>query len=60
MHPLSTDPERLGTTQLDDGRNLAWAEWGPPSGEAVLVCRARRRAAGWASVPNPRTTSVCG
>lgn len=38
MHPLTTDPERLGTTQLDDGRNLAWAEWGPPSGEAVLVC----------------------
>lgn len=27
MHPLTTDPERLGTTQLDDGRNLAWAEW---------------------------------
>jgi pimeloyl-ACP methyl ester carboxylesterase len=30
--------ERLGTTQLPDGRRLGWAEWGPASGAPVLLC----------------------
>jgi len=30
------DPIRLGQTQLSDGRNLGWAEWGPESGVPVL------------------------
>lgn len=33
-----TEPARLGTTRLPDGRRLAWAEWGPPDGTAVLFC----------------------
>ena len=33
-----TDPSRIGTVKLPDGRQLAWAEWGPTSGAAVLFC----------------------
>ncbi|MGW3497131.1 hypothetical protein [Streptomyces sp. NPDC001020] len=32
------DPARLGHTLLPDGRRLAWAEWGPEEGTAVLLC----------------------
>ncbi|MCX4679371.1 alpha/beta hydrolase [Streptomyces sp. NBC_01433] len=32
------DPARLGQTRLPDGRRLAWAEWGPQDGWAVLLC----------------------
>lgn len=32
------DPARLGQTRLPDGRNLAWAEWGPAQGTPVLLC----------------------
>ncbi len=38
-----TDPERLGTTRLPDGRALAWAEWGPRDGFPVVFCPG----AGW-------------
>lgn len=31
-------PERLETMHLLDGRNLAWAEWGPPDGLPVVFC----------------------
>ncbi|WP_027945337.1 alpha/beta fold hydrolase [Amycolatopsis taiwanensis] len=30
-------PARLGETGLPDGRRLAWAEWGPDNGTAVLL-----------------------
>lgn len=33
-----TDPIRLGQHRLPDGRDLAWAEWGPEDGTAVLLC----------------------
>jgi pimeloyl-ACP methyl ester carboxylesterase len=29
---------RLGETQLNDGRALAWAEWGPEDGRPVVLC----------------------
>ena len=34
--PALTEPERLGTTVLEDGRTLGWAEWGPADGTPVL------------------------
>ena len=37
MVPGTGAPERLGTTRLGDGRRLAWSEWGPPDGVAVLL-----------------------
>ncbi len=37
MDDLGTaPPDRLGTTTLPDGRSLAWSEWGPVTGRAVL------------------------
>ena len=30
------EPERLGTTDLPDGRRLGWAQWGPADGRPVL------------------------
>lgn len=32
------EPERLGRTALPDGRQLAFAEWGPADGTPVLFC----------------------
>jgi pimeloyl-ACP methyl ester carboxylesterase len=32
------EPERLGSTRLPGGRQLAWAEWGPPDGTPVVLC----------------------
>lgn len=32
------DAERSGTLRLQDGRRLAWAEWGPERGTPVLLC----------------------
>lgn len=31
-------PARLGQSQLRDGRQLGWAEWGPADGSVVLFC----------------------
>ncbi|RKT85486.1 Pimeloyl-ACP methyl ester carboxylesterase [Saccharopolyspora antimicrobica] len=31
-------PDRLGRHGLSDGRNLAWAEWGPQDGKPVVLC----------------------
>lgn len=31
-------PERQATMQLQDGRKLAWSEWGPEDGIPVLFC----------------------
>ena len=31
-------PARLGESRLPDGRQLGWAEWGPPDGVPVLLC----------------------
>jgi pimeloyl-ACP methyl ester carboxylesterase len=36
MTTLLAEPERLGTTTLEDGRRLGWAAWGPPDGTPVL------------------------
>jgi pimeloyl-ACP methyl ester carboxylesterase len=33
-----TEPARLGQVRLPDGRQLAWAEWGPETGMPVLLC----------------------
>ncbi|MFI8945639.1 alpha/beta fold hydrolase [Streptomyces sp. NPDC053750] len=38
MTALVTAPARLGETRLPDGRQLGWAEWGPPDGVPVLLC----------------------
>ncbi|MFI6866658.1 hypothetical protein [Nocardia sp. NPDC050406] len=46
---LHSDPERLGTTELADGRTLAWSEWGPRDGTAVLFCTGAGWGAGSAS-----------
>ncbi|SFP83209.1 Pimeloyl-ACP methyl ester carboxylesterase [Amycolatopsis arida] len=35
---MITEPARLGTTTLPDGRALGWAEWGPPGGRPVVLC----------------------
>ncbi|MER5394500.1 alpha/beta hydrolase [Saccharopolyspora sp. NPDC002686] len=33
-----SEPVRLAQHRLSDGRNLAWAEWGPQRGIPVLLC----------------------
>jgi pimeloyl-ACP methyl ester carboxylesterase len=33
-----TPPERQTTLRLNDGRSLAWSEWGPANGLPVLFC----------------------
>ncbi|MER7009817.1 alpha/beta hydrolase [Saccharopolyspora sp. NPDC000359] len=33
-----SEPVRLGQYRLPDGRDLAWAEWGPEDGTPVLLC----------------------
>lgn len=33
-----TAPARIGQTMLPGGRRLAWAEWGPEDGTALLLC----------------------
>lgn len=38
MDNLVTPPERQATMQLQDGRVLAWSEWGPVDGVPVLFC----------------------
>lgn len=38
MKENAASPHRLGTTGLPDGRELAWAEWGPADGVPVLFC----------------------
>ncbi len=38
MSTLVTPPERQATMRLQDGRTLAWSEWGPRDGRAVLFC----------------------
>jgi pimeloyl-ACP methyl ester carboxylesterase len=38
MNNLVTPPERQTTMQLNDGRKLAWSEWGPVDGVPVLFC----------------------
>lgn len=37
------DPDRVGFEVLRDGRDLAWAEWGPADGTPVVFCAG----AGW-------------
>ncbi|GGP72982.1 alpha/beta fold hydrolase [Streptomyces sindenensis] len=32
------EPDGIGRTRLPDGRELAWAEWGPRDGRPVLFC----------------------
>lgn len=38
MNHLVTPPERQSKMQLDDGRKLAWSEWGPVDGLPILFC----------------------
>jgi pimeloyl-ACP methyl ester carboxylesterase len=38
MNNLMTPPERQAKMQLQDGRVLAWSEWGPVDGLPVLFC----------------------
>ncbi|GGL16131.1 alpha/beta fold hydrolase [Planomonospora parontospora] len=38
MNVSIAEPERLGRTELPDGRSLGWAEWGPTGGAPVLLC----------------------
>lgn len=38
MNNLVTPPERQATMQLQDGRVLAWSEWGDVDGLPVLFC----------------------
>lgn len=38
MEVTVEDPMRIGVTVLRDGRDLAWAEWGPADGRPVLFC----------------------
>ncbi|GAA3142516.1 hypothetical protein GCM10010466_36840 [Planomonospora alba] len=38
MNVAIEEPERLGRTELPDGRMLGWAEWGPQDGTPVLLC----------------------
>jgi pimeloyl-ACP methyl ester carboxylesterase len=38
MNAGVTPPERRDTLRLDDGRVLAWSEWGPVEGLPVLFC----------------------
>jgi hypothetical protein len=33
-----TPPKRQTTLRLNDGRSLAWSEWGPANGLPVLFC----------------------
>ncbi len=40
MSDLITPPERQATMQLEDGRVLAWSEWGSLEGLPVLFCTA--------------------
>ncbi|BCL37682.1 alpha/beta fold hydrolase [Nostoc sp. MS1] len=38
MNNFVTPPERQTAMQLNDGRKLAWSEWGPVDGVPVLFC----------------------
>lgn len=55
------EPDRVGSTRLTDGRQLGWAEWGPPDAAAVLFCpgAATSRELGFGGrVPGVRLISV--
>ncbi|MEW2358244.1 alpha/beta hydrolase [Spirillospora sp. NPDC029432] len=55
-----TAPDRLGTTRLPDGRDLAWSEWGPPGAPPVLLSpgAATTRRLGTAALDGPAAPAV--